>query len=48
MVDKKELFDFVDRAGKATYAGGGKYEEIFYKGEKVFWHRVVGGILKHE
>lgn len=27
MVEKKELFDFVDRAGKATYAGGGKYEE---------------------
>ncbi|HIH11206.1 TPA: hypothetical protein HA241_03390 [Candidatus Woesearchaeota archaeon] len=27
MIEKKELFDFVDRAGKATYAGGGKYEE---------------------
>lgn len=27
MVDKKALFDFVNRAGKATYAGGGKYEE---------------------
>ena len=24
------------------------YEEISYKGEKVFWHRVVGGILNHE
>lgn len=24
------------------------YEEIKYKGEKVFWHRAVGGILKHE
>lgn len=23
-------------------------EEIFYKGEKVFWHRAIGGILKHE
>src|SRR3990167_4372346 len=94
----QELFDFVDRAGKATYAGGGKYEEnperpgffelvyneelpwyyrdsytghsrsggqeivrfndkpiwwsgydeISYKGEKVFWHRAVGGILNHE
>ena len=27
MVEKKQLFDFVDRAGKATYAGGGKHEE---------------------
>lgn len=27
MVERKELFDFVDRAGKATYAGSGKYEE---------------------
>ena len=23
------------------------YEEIFYKGEKIFWHRAVGGILLH-
>ena len=23
----QQLFDFVDKAGKATYAGGGKYEE---------------------
>ncbi len=23
-------------------------EEIFYKEERVFWHRAVGGILKHE
>lgn len=27
MVEKTELFNFVNRAGKATYAGGGKYEE---------------------
>lgn len=27
MISNKQLFDFVDRAGKATYAGGGKYEE---------------------
>lgn len=27
MISKKELFDFVDRAGKATYAGSGTYEE---------------------
>ena len=26
MIEKKELFDFVDRAGKATYAGGGSRE----------------------
>jgi len=24
------------------------YEEIYYKGEKVFWHRAIGGILNHE
>ncbi len=27
MVENRELFDFIDRAGKATYAGGGKYEK---------------------
>ena len=27
MVGKNELFSFVRRAGKATYAGGGTYEE---------------------
>lgn len=27
MVEKTEFFNFVNRAGKATYAGGGKYEE---------------------
>ncbi|MBI4136964.1 hypothetical protein HY469_02780 [Candidatus Roizmanbacteria bacterium] len=27
MISKKALFDFVNRAGKATYAGDGKYEE---------------------
>lgn len=27
MISNKELFDFVNRAGKATYAGGGSYEE---------------------
>ena len=26
-VTKKELFEFIDRAGKATYVGGGKYEK---------------------
>lgn len=34
MIDKKELFDFVDRAGKATYAGGGKNEK--YPESQVF------------
>ena len=24
------------------------YEEIHYKGEKVFWHRAVGGIIDHD
>lgn len=27
MINKKELFEFINRAAKATYAGGGKYEE---------------------
>jgi hypothetical protein len=27
MIDTQALFDFVDRAMKATYAGGGSYEE---------------------
>ncbi len=27
LISKKDLFNFIDRAGKATYAGGGKYEK---------------------
>lgn len=23
------------------------YEEIHYKGEKAFWHRIIGGNVKH-
>ncbi len=44
----------VDGDWKYTYNQDGDiadfygYEEIFYKGEKVFWHRAVGGILNHE
>lgn len=47
-IDPKQLFDFVDRAGKATYAGGGKYEqnperpdfsELVYDKEPPFYYR---------
>jgi hypothetical protein len=24
------------------------YEEIQYKGEKVFWHRIIGGTIQHK
>ena len=48
MVTKKTLFDFVDRAGKATYAGGGSYEknperpeffEMVYDKESPWYYR---------
>lgn len=44
--------EFTDGDWKYTYAQDGDitdfygYEEISYKGEKVFWHRAVGGALK--
>lgn len=46
--------EFTDGDWKYTYKQEGNitdyygYEEIHYKGEKIFWHRAVGGILKHE
>ncbi|OGD08298.1 hypothetical protein A2397_03650 [Candidatus Amesbacteria bacterium RIFOXYB1_FULL_44_23] len=48
MIEKKELFDFVDRAGKATYAGGGSREinperpdfiELVYDKELPWYYR---------
>lgn len=44
--------EFIDEDWKYTYTQEGDitdfygYEEISHKGEKVFWHRAVGGILK--
>lgn len=44
---------FLDGDWKYTYTQEGNvsdfygYEEIYYKGKKVFWHRAVGGILIH-
>lgn len=46
--------EFKDEDWTYTYTQEGDftdfygYEEISYKGEKVFWHRAIGGILKHE
>lgn len=46
--------EFIDGDWKYTYTQEGDisdfygYEEISYKGEKVFWHRAVGGIFRHE
>ena len=46
--------EFADGDWKYSYSKEGDiadfygYEEITYKGEKVFWHRAVGGILNHE
>ena len=51
-IDKKQLLEFVDGDWRYTYTQEGNtsdfygYEEISYKGEKVFWHRAVGGILE--
>ena len=45
--------ELMDGDWKYTYTQEGDitdyygYEEIHHKGEKVFWHRAVGGILKH-
>lgn len=45
--------EFTEGDWKYTYTQDGDvpdfygYEEIYYKGEKVFWHRAVGGILIH-
>ena len=46
--------EFTDGDWKYIYTQDGDitdfygYEEISYKREKVFWHRAVGGILKHK
>ena len=45
---------FIDGDWEYTYQQEGDctdfygYEEILFKGEKVFWHRAVGGILNHK
>lgn len=45
--------NFTDGDWEYTYTQEGDvadfygYEEIKYKGERVFWHRAVGGILNH-
>lgn len=46
--------ELVDGDWKYTYIQEGDftdfngYEEISHKGERVFWHRAIGGILKHD
>lgn len=45
---------FSDHDWKYSYSQDGDifdyygYEDIFYHGEKVFWHRAVGGLIVHQ